>query len=450
MSPQDGIDEDDLSDVSMSAETEYSDSTDDEEADAPAPEPAKHESTAQSPIAASLESISRKRKIPSDTRDSPGNILQGNGNPGHTKRVKLELSPDAALGSIRTPEGRLPSDRSLLPAEIWHHIFTFASPRTLGRLLRVNKIFRAYLDPQSPASTSVIAPLSRSVVPLRQPEVIWQASRRLFRPWMPNPLNEMSELGMWKLSCNFVCDFCDKRQNPVSSITPDQWHSGPGEAGVRPIWAFAIRACGPCLQLRTIKVDDYFIYFLSKLALIPGQEIDLLLSSSVPSPLMAALPFVFLSAELHVVASTTLQQGQPPTNMQIGKYFYKPHVEDIKQEFFKVKALGSGAAEEWIKGLETRGKDKRLDLVRWERWESSGGLQRMRSTEPMEANGTTGKIDLRLPVAVPMQPDGHPSHGQPGLSKIPVLSKEHLPSTHKTLHKTTHPLPQVLQFRKLN
>ncbi|KFZ07958.1 hypothetical protein V502_09638 [Pseudogymnoascus sp. VKM F-4520 (FW-2644)] len=432
MSAQDGIDEDDMSDVSMSAETEYSDSSDDERADAPPPEPAKHDSKAQSPIAASsLESISRKRKVPSDTSDSPKEIPLGNRESGHTKRVKLELSPDAALGSIRTPEGRLPSDRSLLPAEIWHHVFTFASPRTLGRLLRVNKIFRAYLDPQSPASASAIASLSRSVVPLRQPEVIWQASRRLFRPWMPNPLDEMSELDMWKLSCNFVCDFCDKRQNSVSSISPDQWHSGPGEAGVRPIWAFAIRACGPCLQLRTIK------------------EIDLLLSSSVPSPLMAALPFIFLTAELHVVASTTLQQGQPPTNMQIGKYFYKPHVEDIKQEFFKVKALGSGTAEEWIKGLETRGKDKRLDLARWERWESSGGLQRMRSKDPTEVNGTTGKVDLRLPAAVPMPSDGHPSHGPPGLPKIPVLSKEDLPSTHRMLLKNTHPLPQVLQFPTL-
>ncbi|KFX96681.1 hypothetical protein V490_03200 [Pseudogymnoascus sp. VKM F-3557] len=421
-------DEDDLSDVSMSAETESSDSSDDE-SDAPAlaphSEPAKHYSTAQSPAAALLENTSRKRKVPSDTSDSPADIPKGDREPGHTKRVKLELSPDAALRSIRTAEGRLPSDRSLLPAEIWHHIFTFASPRTLGRLLRVNKIFRAHLDPQSPESPYAITPLSRSVVTLRQPEVIWQASRRLFRPWMPNPLNEMTELGMWQLSCNFVCDFCDKRQNPVFPISPDQWHSGPGEAGVRPIWAFAIRACGPCLQLQTIK------------------EIDLLLSSSVPSPLMAALPFIFLTAELHVVASTTLQQGQPPTNMQIGKFFYKSHVEDIKQEFFKVKALGTGTAEEWIKGLETRGKEKRLDVVRWERWESSGGLQRMRSKESTDANGTTGKIDLRLPAAVPM-PDAHSSHAPPRLSKTPALSKDHLPSTN-----FAHPLPQVVQFQPL-
>lgn len=185
-------------------------------------------------------------------------------------------------------------------------------------------------------------------------------------------------------------------------------------------------------------------HFLFKLALTPGQEIDLLLSSSVPSPLMAALPFIFLTAELHVVASTTLQQGQPPTNMQISKYFYKPHVEDIKQEFFKVKALGSGTAEEWIKGLETRGTDKRLDLVRWERWESSGGVQRMRSEEPSDTNGTTGKADVPLPATIPVHIGPRQSHGPPGIPKIPVVIQEHLPST----NFVTHPLPQVPPFRE--
>lgn len=258
MSAQDDIDEDDLSDVSMSAETEDSDS-DDDGANMSTSEPLRQFSIMQTPDATLLDSTTRKRKITSDTDGSPQDTPQENGKPGFAKRVKLELSPDAGLGCIRTPEGRLPSDRSMLPGELWHHIFTFTSPRTLGRLLRVNKIFRAYLDPTSPASSSVIASLSHSQVPLRQPEVIWQTSRRLFRPWMPNPLEGMSELDMWKLSCNFKCNFCDKRQSSVSSVTPDQWHSGPGETEVRPIWAFAVRACGSCLQIQSIKVDDYFI-----------------------------------------------------------------------------------------------------------------------------------------------------------------------------------------------
>jgi hypothetical protein len=160
---------------------------------------------------------------------------------------------------------------------------------------------------------------------------------------------------------------------------------------------------------------------------------------------MAALPFIFLTADLHVVASTTLQQGQPPTNMQISKFFFKPHVEEIKQEFFKVKALGSGTAEEWIKGLDNRGKEKRLDLVRWERWESSGGLHRMRSEEPAELPETIAKSDPQLPAAILMGPGGYSGQGLPGLSHTPVVSNG-TPSTNNFI---THPLPQVLQFRKL-
>lgn len=184
--------------------------------------------------------------------------------------------------------------------------------------------------------------------------------------------------------------------------------------------------------------------FLCRLALISHQEIDLLLSSSVPSPLMAALPFIFLTAELHVVASTTLQQGQPPANMQITKYYFKPHVDEIKQEFFKVKALGSGTAEEWIKGLDSRGKEKRLDLVRWERWESSGGLHRMRSEEPADLHGTTAVTDTQLPATLPMRLDGQIGQGPPGVSKPPAMFNDAPP----TSNHVTHPLPSVLQFRK--
>lgn len=254
MSARGDVDEDDLSDVSMSAETEDTDS-DDDSVKAATPEPVRQQLARQNSDS-TLENISRKRKVPSDTFHPSENLVMGNKNKDteNAKRVKFELTPDFTLTSLRTSTGRLPSDRSLLPAEIWHHILTFTPPRTLGRLLRVNKAFRAYLDPTSPASPSIIASLSRSQVPLRQPEVIWQISRRLFRPWMPNPLEGMSEFGMWKLACNLTCEFCGKKQSSVSSVPPDQWHSGPGEIGVRPIWAFAIRACGPCLQQRIIKV----------------------------------------------------------------------------------------------------------------------------------------------------------------------------------------------------
>ena len=104
----------------------------------------------------------------------------------------------------------------------------------------------------------------------------------------------------------------------------------------------------------------------------------MLLSSSIPSPLITALPFIFLTNELHVIPLATLQNGQP-TGIQITKRFFNPHIEDIKREFDDVKAMGSATAEEWIKGLEGRGRERRNDAVRWERWDVSGGVARMRN-----------------------------------------------------------------------
>jgi hypothetical protein len=443
MSSHGDVDEDDLSDVSMSAETDDSDG-DDDTGKPRHPESVQQQSAIQNLDSALPGDISRKRKVPSDTFDPSDNLPRGHEETEGSKRLKLDLAPDLTLENLRTPEGRLPSDRSLLPAEIWHHIFTFMPPRALGRLLRLNKTFRAYLDPTLPSNSSNVASLSRSIVPLREPEVIWLNSRKLFRPWMPSPLEGMSELGMWKLACNFTCDFCGKRQIPISSMSTDQWHSGPGESGVRSIWAFAIRACAHCLQQRTVKVVIYFVLCLSKFKLISAQEIDLLLSSSVPSPLMSALPFVFLTNELHVVASTALQQGQQPSHIQISKYFYKPHVDDIKQEFFKVKSLGSGAAEEWVKGLDNRGKERRVDLARWERWEASGGVQRMRSDESVETLENIVKSKSQPSATLPPRPESFQSQPLSGLSRISVVT-HHPPS-----NGMTHPIPPIPHFRKLN
>jgi hypothetical protein len=244
------VDDDEMSDVSMSPETE------DEDSDTESGHgTSSTTTTAQAilpPVNNAPSDASRKRKMSSDIQSVGLENVEG------IKRAKLEVPQDLVLESIRTAGGRLPVDKSLLPAEIWHHIFTFTPPRALGRLLRVNKRFSSYLDPSSKAIPSVLASLSPSAVKPCQPDLIWQASRRLFRPWMPSPLEGMSELDMWRLACNSACQFCRKIGHP--SCPADQWHAGPGENGVRPVWGFGIRTCGSCLQQKTIKVGGYFHY----------------------------------------------------------------------------------------------------------------------------------------------------------------------------------------------
>lgn len=60
--------------------------------------------------------------------------------------------------------------------------------------------------------------------------------------------------------------------------------------------------------------------------------------------------------------------------MPLTKFFLSEDLDNIRCKFEYVKSLGTGAAEEWLKGLEERGRKQRLDTDRWEKWESNGGL----------------------------------------------------------------------------
>lgn len=220
------------SDISMS------DGTEDDETEAP-------------PIISSASS--RKRRHSAEEDESSGH----NG-----EVVSKRLKADSALASQYASTGNLKEDRSLLPAEIWHNIFIFTPPRMLGSLLQVNKIFNFYLDPSSTVNKPTIEPLSTSVAKFLDPDSIWQASRALFRPGMPTPLAGFSELDMWKLVCQKSCQFCHTTSAHEAFHPRDQWHSGPGEKGVRIIWSFAIRSCASCLVKNCMKVSISFILML--------------------------------------------------------------------------------------------------------------------------------------------------------------------------------------------
>lgn len=139
-----------------------------------------------------------------------------------------------------------------------------------------------------------------------------------------------------------------------------------------------------------------------------------MLSGSVPSTLLSALPLILFTNELHVVASTSVHPGQhPPSSMQVTKYYLKSDVEAIKKENVSIKELGHAAAEEWVKGLGDKGKAKRLDIARWERWEASGGLQRILKDEP---DIIPGAFPPTQPTSLPPRPatfHGYSGFGQP-------------------------------------
>lgn len=67
----------------------------------------------------------------------------------------------------------------------------------------------------------------------------------------------------------------------------------------------------------------------------------------------------------------------PPVDLQLTRHYYKAHIEDITRQFKVVKDLGSGSAEEWIKGLDSMGREWSNDIARWEQWEAQGGLKKV-------------------------------------------------------------------------
>lgn len=197
---------------------------------------------------------SRKRKSP----DGSAEPVETSAPEGNQKKVKLdlELATDHAgqhvLPQVKdSSQGR---DKSLLPPEIWHHIFTFCPPKSLANLLSVNKLFNHYLDPSSSVLPGIPVSVAHGVLSPLKPNAIWQASRRLFWPHMPVPLRSRTELEMWRLACSPVCQACRKTDGRGPPSHLDSSQPGPGPDGVAVIWPFARCLCLSCLLKTSIKV----------------------------------------------------------------------------------------------------------------------------------------------------------------------------------------------------
>ncbi|KAK4229502.1 hypothetical protein QBC38DRAFT_471980 [Podospora fimiseda] len=283
---------------------------------------------------------------------------------GHTASSSLSCSsaPERAPTIAKVVSHQNPGDRSILSPQIWHHIFTFCPPKSLGNLLAVNKQFNCYLDPASTLDAEIpraIPPKTDALVAYLKPNDIWRASRRLFWPNMPTPLRSKTELDMWRLACSKKCQFCNKTDSRDRSLPFDPRHPGPGSEGTAAIWAFGTRTCASCLVENSTK------------------EVDLLISSNLPSAVASALPFVFLTGDFHALSVTALEMVQISADLQLTKYFSLAHVKVLETEFSAVKDMGSGTIAEWLKGLGGRGKDARQDASKWEKYESSGGTAKM-------------------------------------------------------------------------
>ncbi|EFX05587.1 f-box domain containing protein [Grosmannia clavigera kw1407] len=280
----------------------------------------------------------RKRKSLGDGLDDAVRIEEPQA--GDPKKVKVgdDGHPE--------PAGKLPvvvSGRESIPPEIWHHIFTFCPPKTLGNLLCVNKLFNFYLDPNSAATPTVPPSPPKSATKLQKPNAIWQAARRLYWPYNPGPLKDKTELDMWRLACSHVCQFCGKKDSRRALPSNDPLRFGPGADGVTCIWAF--------------------------------REMDFLMSN-VPSFLIPALPFVFSTPDLHTVPPSFIERAQFPVSLSLTKLFWSLDVENLNREFLAAKELGAPAVEEWQKGLDLRGQKQRSDVAKWEKFDDSGGLSK--------------------------------------------------------------------------
>ena len=161
---------------------------------------------------------------------------------------------------------------------------------------------------------------------------------------------------------------------------------------------------------------------------------------------MPALPFVFFTNELHVLPLATLQNGQPPSTIKVTKQFFQHQIEDLKNEFSQVQSMGAATAEEWIKGLEGRGKERRNDAGRWEKWEASGGVARMRSMEHHEGMMSAGPTRIATPSTGTTFT--HISHTTNG--RNPILQTNNPTQIPGQAQNQVHQMPQSIQtsFRK--
>lgn len=160
-----------------------------------------------------------------------------------------------------------PSPVSLvsLPPGILQAVFMNLDPPSLARLTRVSHLCRKLLDSRLELpSEKREHPLhdcdrvKNNSFAMRNQDAIWQVSRRLHAPGMPQPKGQLAECELFALSFGITCQFCGAFPVPVSNS-----HGKVGsmivEYSVRIVWPFKVRSCMQCLAPRLRKVRQDII-----------------------------------------------------------------------------------------------------------------------------------------------------------------------------------------------
>ena len=112
------------------------------------------------------------------------------------------------------------------------------------------------------------------------------------------------------------------------------------------------------------------------MALTFFQELTLHCSTTFPSFLISALNPCFITAAQDFISSTTLQSAEnPPPGLT--KYYFKPRIDLLLKEFDNLKQYGQSTVEEWMRSLIAKKETEESDVVRWEQWETKGGLRKV-------------------------------------------------------------------------
>lgn len=210
----------------------------------PGPQPAPDMPVAH--IASANNHAGAKRKL-SDAVDAAVAVPPASAEDSSKKR-KLMLS------ALPVDAPNSPPRTARLPAEVWQRVFMHLSPAMLCRCLRVCKPFNLYLTQLVAPPPSRPSRRDQTKARIMDSESIWIHSRKIQYTTMPRPLAAFSELDMLKLVGGRTCHFCARTPVPVPATS--LFNAGPGAKGVRVIWPFGIRACGPCLELRILKVSQ--------------------------------------------------------------------------------------------------------------------------------------------------------------------------------------------------